>query len=211
MYPGESDFKYAIQSLRQGGIVAYPTETFYGLAVDPKNDQALASLYALKKRADQKPISLIVPDLVELQLLTSSSSRTYESLIDSFWPGPLTLIFPAKNTLSRVLTGGGETIAVRISSNPVAMELCTRWGGAITATSANISGEIPLISATEVKVLLGDKIACVLDGGVAAGGLGSTIVHCSEAEKKCQIIREGAIPLSAISDKLPSHYIICKS
>jgi len=209
--PSKHDLEQALQSLKEGGIVAYPTETFYGLAVDPENDQAIASLYALKQREKRKPLSLIIPDLEQLFTIASSCPEAYKKMIDTFWPGPLTLIFPAKKDISSALTGGGTTVAMRISSHPVAMELCVLWGRALTATSANISGEPPLVTARDVYDLWGDQISFILDGGTAPGGKGSTIIRCFDKEKECRIIREGAIDELEISHNLPSHYIICKS
>jgi len=209
--PSERDFEHALQCLRQGGIVAYPTETFYGLAVDPENEQAITALYALKGREEQKPISLIIQDVTQLSSLACSFPEGYKSLIDSFWPGPLTLIFPAQKHISSVLTGGGRSLAIRISSHPVARKLCESWGGALTATSANISGEAPLVSAQDIHDMFGEKLSFVLDGGLTPGGQGSTIVHCSDREKECTVIREGVISISKIALKLPSHYNICKS
>jgi L-threonylcarbamoyladenylate synthase len=209
--PCNHDFEQALQSLKQGGIVAYPTETFYGLAVDPENDQAIAALYALKQREKRKPLSLLVSNLEQLLCVASSCSKSYEKLIDAFWPGPLTLIFPAKKHISSALTGGGTTVAVRISSHPVATELCRLWGRALTATSANVSGSEPLVSASDVRALLGDQISFILDGGTTPGGKGSTIIRCLDKKKICQIIREGAIDTLEISQNLPSHDIICKS
>lgn len=211
MKPCKHDLEQALQTLKQGGIVAYPTETFYGLAVDPENDQAIASLYALKQRERRKPLSLLIPDLEELFSVASSCPEAYVKLIDTFWPGPLTLIFPAKKSVSSALTGGETTVAVRISSHPVAMELCALWGRALTATSANVSGEPALVTAKDVYDLWGDQVSFILDGGITPGGKGSTIIRCFDKEKECRIIREGVIDLSEISRNLPPHYIICKS
>ena len=209
--PDEFGFVQAIDALKNGGIVAYPTETFYGLAVDPENDQAIDSLYALKKREKTKPISLLVPDLEYLSKLVSSIPKPYEKLIESFWPGPLTLIFPVLNNVLLKLIGGDKTIAIRISSNPVAEKLCVAMGKAITATSANVSGEPALITATEVANLWGDKIACIIDGGSAPGGKGSTILRYSENKNECHIIRGGAISRDAITAILPFNYTICNT
>lgn len=207
--PDDFCFAQAINALKNGGIVAYPTETFYGLAVDPENDQAIDLLYALKKREKKKPISLLIPDLEYLTKLVSSFPSPYKTLIESFWPGPLTLIFPVRSTISSKLTGGGETIAIRISSNPVAEKLCSSMGKAITATSANLSGSPALVTATDVSNLWGDKISYIIDGGSTPGGKGSTIIRCKEKQNECHIIRDGAISREAIANILPFNYTIC--
>lgn len=209
--PSENDFALALQALKQGGIVAYPTETFYGLAVDPANEQAIAALFTLKGRERNNPLSLLVPSMEQLFSLVSSVQEPYEKLIDNFWPGPLTLIFPARENVSPLLTGGGTTIAIRISSHPVAQQFCTMWGGAITATSANFSGEPALVTAGEVAEHLGEQVSFILDGGTSPGGKGSTIVRCVEKEKECQILRQGVIAEKDLSEVLPFNYRICKS
>ncbi len=211
VYPSDHAFEQALSALQEGGIVAFPTETFYGLAVDPENDQAISSLYTLKKREISKPLSLLVPNLKNLSSSVRSIPLPYKKLISVFWPGPLTLIFPAHTTTSSLLTGGGDTLAIRISSNPVAQHLCELWGKPFTATSANISGEPALVTASEVHDLWGDQVSFILDGGEAPGGKGSTIVRCVGKEYTCRILRDGVISVKKISQALPLNYIVCKS
>ncbi|MBU0943489.1 MAG: threonylcarbamoyl-AMP synthase [Proteobacteria bacterium] len=200
MQPSLGQYKAALETLEKGGIVAYPTETFYGLAVDPWNDQALSALYDLKKRERWKPLSLLVADETVLCSYVRSFHPLYHSLIRSFWPGPLTLIFPAQKETSLLLRGGGDTLAIRISSHPVAQKLCTLWGGAITATSANESGQPPLESVTQLKTLWGDRVGYVLDGGPVAGGKGSTMVEIIDDEVR--IVRNGVIDAKKIFQAL---------
>ena len=139
--PSSLDYQQALQTLKQGGIVAYPTETFYGLAVDPENDQAITALYSLKQRDPWKKFSLLVPDIKCLSSCVATISEPYQKLIDVFWPGPLTLVFPAKHTGRSPIAGGSDTLAIRISSHPVAARICSHWGGPLTATSANVRAE----------------------------------------------------------------------
>ncbi len=210
VFPSDHEFEQALNTLKEGGIVAFPTETFYGLAVDPENDQAIASLFALKKRATGKPLTLLVPDLEVLSSTVDFIPLPYKKFISVFWPGPLTLVFPARTNTSHLLTGDDNTLAIRISSNPVAQHLCQLWGRSFTATSANISGESALVTAAEVHDLWGDEIGCILDGGEAPGGKGSTIVRCTEQEYACHILRDGVISAKLISQALPLNYIVCK-
>jgi L-threonylcarbamoyladenylate synthase len=207
--PNELCYLKAIDALKNGGIVAYPTETFYGLAVDPDNDQAIESLYSLKKREKQKAVSLLIPDYTYLSSLVSSRPAPYNMLIESFWPGPLTLIFSALDTVSNKLTDSENTIAIRVSSNCIAQKLCSSWGNAITATSANISGERAMITAAEVVKQWGNKITYIIDGGTTPGGNGSTILRCLKDQTQCEIVREGSITKEQIVNILPSHYTIC--
>ena len=209
LFPSEQAYQQALQTLRQGGIVAYPTETFYGLAVDPENDRAIKALYSLKKRESQKQLSLLVPDLGVLSSCIPFISKPYQSLIDVFWPGPLTLVFPAKQDTFPCLTGGSDTLAIRISSHPVAAKLCSLWGRPLTATSANVSGEAAFVAADQVKSQWDDQIASILDGGRVPGGKGSTIVCCEGSI--CRILRSGVIPSKEIAQALPNGYALSHS
>jgi L-threonylcarbamoyladenylate synthase len=206
--PSESDYQQALLTLKQGGIVAYPTETFYGLAVDPENDLAIKSLYLLKKRSAGKKLSLLVPDLQVLFSCISSVSRPEQTLIEAFWPGPLTLVFSGKPGAFPSLIRGGDTLAIRISSHPVAAKLCSMWGRPLTATSANVSGEAAFITAEQVTKQWGREIGFILDGGRVPGGKGSTIIRCKSSV--CSILRDGVIPKKAIAQVLPDSQLHLK-
>ena len=202
--PAHDKYVQAVQALQQGGIVAYPTETFYGLAVDPANASAVALLYRLKQREATKAISLLVPDLTVLSSYLASYPEPYKTLIKQFWPGPLTLIFdPPDNTLQYV-SRNNLGLAIRISSHPVAHEFSRLFGGAITASSANISGRNPLCSAEAVREVFGETISYVLDGGKTPGIDGSTILKCKGHE--CYILRQGIISQAAIRNALPNNF-----
>ncbi len=206
--PGHDEYMQAVQALRRGGIVAYPTETFYGLAVDPFNAAAVASLYRLKKREAAKAITLLVPDLLTLSSCVSEFPTPYKLLVKRFWPGPLTLIFtPADKSLHH-LNKNDQSLAIRISSHPVAHTFCSLFGAAVTASSANISGQSALCSAKEVNELWGEKVAYILDGGITPGICGSTILQCTG--NICHILRQGAISYESIRNTLPGYYTICK-
>jgi len=207
--PSPEEYELAVQVLHEGGIVAYPTETYYGLAVDPANQEAVAALYHLKLRESNKALSLIVPDLLTLYQYSLQFPPVYKILTDTFWPGPLTLIFTATKSCVLSLKKDDNSLAIRISSNPVAQKFCSLWGNAITASSANISGKPALSSAEAVKKQWGSQISYVLDGGETAGGTPSTIVRCKEY--CCEIIRDGVITEHDISKVLPDCYKICKS
>jgi L-threonylcarbamoyladenylate synthase len=194
--PSEEDFRRAVAILEQGGIVAFPTETFYGLAVDPFNEKALAALFRLKGRPGYKPFSVLVADEGQLSALTSSIPPVYRPLMQVFWPGPLTMIFPARAGLSSILTGDGSGIGVRISSHPVARKFCQLWGKPMTATSANKSGKLAASNAHEVRQFLGDGVDCILDGGQTPGDKGSTVVGIDTG--KVQLIRAGVIDFASL-------------
>lgn len=180
-----------------GGVVAFPTETTYGLAVDPFNPEALARLFRLKRRPEEKPVLVLVEDREGLAALVREVPAPYLPLMDGCWPGALTLIFPVRPGLPALLTGGSGTAGVRISSHPLAMGLVRLYGGPLTATSANLSGQAPAATAAEVVAQLGEGVDYLLDGGPATGGLGSTIVGLGPAGLK--LIRAGVIPVSLLA------------
>jgi len=193
---GPASLDHAVACLKKGGIVAFPTETYYGLAADPFNEQALQSLFRLKERDSRKPVLVLINDIKQLGLIAQSVPDVYRPLMERFWPGPLTLIFPGRRDLIPLLTGGTGTIGVRISSNAIATELCRRWGGPITATSANVSGKVPAVSADEVEAAFRSGVQWVIDGGNAPAGGASTIVGTGDG--RLRLIRKGQIEFSTI-------------
>ena len=182
----------AVEILNNGGIVAYPTETFYGLGVKFDKENSLKKLFELKKRQEEKPMPLIIGSRASLSMIAASVNEIAESLMDKFWPGPLTLILEAKKGLSPYLTADTGRIAVRIPGESAALYLVREAGFPITATSANPSGMPPAEDADAVIRYFGEKIDMVIDGGRTAGGLPSTIVDA--AGESIKIVREGAIP-----------------
>ena len=175
--------------LQQGGIVAFPTETYYGLAVDPECERAVAKLFQVKQRQAYKPLLLLIDRSEQLYDLVSEIPHKYVELMEKFWPGPLTLVFPARKDLSRQLTGNTGTIGVRISPHPIARKLVRKMGKPITATSANLSGVAPAKTADEVFEMFQDKVDYILDGGKTAAGLCSTVVGLQDGH--LTILREG--------------------
>ncbi|MDO9042023.1 MAG: L-threonylcarbamoyladenylate synthase [Desulfocapsaceae bacterium] len=192
----EDDYRWAVAVLEQGGIVAFPTETFYGLAVDPFNEKALTDLFRLKGRPSHKPFLVLIQNETQLTSLASSIPPVYRPLMQAFWPGPLTLVFPAVARLSPVLIGDSNGIGVRISPHPVARAFGQMWGRPMTATSANLSGMPAARTAYEVRQFFGDEVACVLDGGQTPGGMSSTVVGLYQGE--LQLIRAGVIEFSSL-------------
>ena len=190
------DLTSALLVLKQGGVVAFPTETYYGLAVDPFNSQAVERLFLLKQRPSAKPILVLIDRQERLSDLCAEIPGQFQPLLDRFWPGPLTLIFPALPDLSPPLTAGTGTVGVRISSHPLALAFCALAGGAITATSANLSGLRPAASEHEVLVQFGTHLDWLVKGGATQGGLASTIVAADRGGLR--LVREGVIPFGEI-------------
>ncbi|MFH7320656.1 L-threonylcarbamoyladenylate synthase [Desulfurivibrio sp. D14AmB] len=196
---GEGELARAVAVIRAGGMVAFPTETYYGLAVDPFNREALSRLFAVKRRAPDKPILCLVHERGQLELLARRVPASYEPLITAFWPGPLTLIFEAREEVPLVLTGYSGTVGIRISSHPLATRLAAAFGGPISATSANLSGLPAAASAAEVTAQLGPDVDLVLDGGATPGGRGSTLVGLAGDEPV--LIRPGVISQEELMEK----------
>lgn len=199
--PGDDQVLEAAQFLSQGGVVAFPTETYYGLAVDPDNETALSRLFQVKNRPWYKPVLLLIHDLSLLDSLVTAIPEAYRPLIAQHWPGPLTLIFPARAGLSSYLTGGTETVGIRISPHPKALALGRAFGKAITATSANLSGRHPARFAAEVVSAFGSDIDYVIDGGKTPAGPCSTIVGLYGG-KLC-LLRPGAIEIAGLKTCQP--------
>jgi L-threonylcarbamoyladenylate synthase len=197
--PSDEDYRRATAVLEQGGIVAFPTETFYGLAVDPFNEKALTALFQLKRRVLHKPFLVLIQDETQLSHLASSIPLIYLPLMKAFWPGPLTLVFPACAELSSALTGESGGIAVRISPHPVAGIFGQMWGRPMTATSANLSGLPAARTVDEVRRFFGDGVSCILEGGQTPGGMSSTVVGLNHG--KLQLIRAGVIDFSSLTQE----------
>ena len=174
--------------------MAIPTETFYGLAVDPANEAAVSKLFELKRRPETKPVLVLIANITQLTPLVESTPDLYQELMTEFWPGPLTLVFPARDTVSSLLTAGTGTIGIRHSPHPVALELIELLGAPITATSANLSGRPSAVSAQEVTKMFGGQLDLVLDGGTSEGQLPSTVVRVVEG--RCCVEREGVVDLA---------------
>lgn len=185
----------SVSALEYGGVIAYPTETFYGLGVRFDKHNSLKRLYALKKRPVEKAMPLIIGGVDMLQQIASDDWLRHmpapaKSLMERFWPGPLTLLMPAKNGLSEYLTAGTGKIAVRVPGDSFALHLAQKTGFPFTATSANISGMPPADNADSVIKYFRDGIDLLIDSGNTSGGLPSTIVDVSA--DKLRIVRKGA-------------------
>lgn len=187
---------HACAVLQAGGVVAFPTETYYGLAVDPFNQAALSRLFTLKGRSADKPVLLIIDNPSQLGSLVAEIPPPYAVLMEKFWPGPLTLVFPGAESLPELLTGRRGTIGLRVSSHPVARQLVRAFGRAITATSANFSGQPAAVIACGVRDQLGSGVDVVIDGGETPGGQGSTLLGYQEG-RVC-LLRAGVIPFARI-------------
>jgi L-threonylcarbamoyladenylate synthase len=185
----------AAAALRRGGVVAYPTETFYGLGALASDGAAVERLVRVKGRPDGKPLPLLGADLAQLEAVAHLTPLA-RRLGERFWPGPLTLVVAARPGLHPAITGGGATVGVRITSGEVAAALALAAGGALVATSANLAGEPPSRSAGSLDPALRSRLDFVLDAGDAPGGQPSTVVAV-EGER-LTLLRAGAVPFEAL-------------
>ena len=190
----------AVKILKKGGIIAYPTETFYGLGVDAINKKSVERLYKLKERDTLKPIPILIGNLSMLGLVVKEIPEVAEKLIKRFWPGPLTIIFYASTNIPSLLTANTQKIGVRISSNPIAQKILKLFASPITATSANISLGISATSPKEIIDYFGDKVDMILDGEKLESTHPSTVIDITVSPP--QIVREGIIPRETIEEYL---------
>lgn len=193
----DEELARAAEVLRGGGVVAFPTETFYGLAVDPFNNEALERLFRLKERSRAKPVLVLIDKIESLGRLVQVTPEQYHALIAGFWPGPLTLVFAGLTRLPALLTDSRGTVGVRLSSHPLARRLAKAFSGAITGTSANPSGLPPAVTPAQVQELFPVGIDHIIDGGQVPGGAGSTIIGVEG--DGLQLIRDGSISYEDIS------------
>ncbi len=189
--PDPKEIERAVQFLRDGDVIAYPTETIYGLGADVFNKKAVKKIFDLKARDYGLPISILVADFEMLRTCVSAVPDEALPLIRRFWPGPLTILFPAHKDFPRGLITNTGKVGIRISSNPVAAALVKCLGRPITTTSANRSGFPPSLNVHHVTKYFGDRIRCIVDGGECEPTRGSTVVDVSE--ETMRIIRDGAI------------------
>lgn len=181
--------------LSEDKVGAIPTETIYGLACNPFSERALERLFQLKQREHNKPILLLLGKMEDLSLVVKCIPPKAYILMKRFWPGPLTIVLPARRSLPKLLTGGLDTIGVRLTSSDIARSIARTFGKPITGTSANISGEPPCRSAQEVLKVF-PNIDFVVDGGESKSLTPSTVVEIIDNEVK--LIREGVIAFTEI-------------
>lgn len=194
----------AARALRSGEVIAIPTDTVYGLAAAIDRPDAIERVYTLKGRPTEKAIPVLIADPAHVSRLTPRMPRMAARLAHAFWPGALTLVLPAlpdlPNGVTTLTPDGIETVAVRVPDNPLARAIIAVAGGALAVTSANRSGAPPAVEAREVDDLGLPRPLFVVDGGRAPGGTPSTIVLATT--ERPEILRQGAIPMTAISAAL---------
>jgi L-threonylcarbamoyladenylate synthase len=204
--PQRDAIQEAAKWILNGGLVALPTDTLYGLAADPFSSDAVARVFAVKGRSAERALPLIAADISQVTAHLSRLSEFAQRLVHRFWPGPLTLLVPAPAALARDVTGGTGKVGVRVPADAVARAICAEAGRPITATSANISGEPATSDPDQVERSLGDRLDLLVDTGSTAGGAPSTIVDVTGIEPV--LVRAGAISwdhIQACLHNAPTH------
>lgn len=185
----------AADLLRQGQLVVFPTDTVYGVGADTFSEAAIELLYRVKERALEKGIPILLADAEDLHKVARDVPASAQSLIERFWPGPLTLIVPRREKLPANISPN-ENIAVRIPDNENVRDLIRAAGGAVATTSANRSGDPPARSAMEALRALEGRVAAVVDGGEAQHGVPSTVLDCTVDPPR--VLRQGALSKAAL-------------
>jgi len=190
-HPQPEPIARAAAVLRAGGIVAFPTETVYGLGADALNEQAVRKIFAAKGRPSNNPLIVHVADLDAARRLSSHWPAAAEKLACAFWPGPLTLVVPKADSIPAIVTAGGPTVALRMPNHPVARALLLAAQRPLAAPSANLSTRVSAVRAEHVATGLAGRIELILDGGPTGGGLESTVVDVSGLQPR--LLRHGLI------------------
>jgi len=198
--PDSSLVSYAAEQIKKGFVLALPTDTFYGLAVDPYNLRAVDKIYEIKERGKHKPLSLLIESVEQAELLSAPLPDEFYLLAERFWPGPLTIIVRAAPRLPLKVTANTGNIALRFPENKIPLAIIRAAGVPVTATSANLSGHQECTTAQQVKEQLAQRVPIIIDGGKSMREVPSTIVYLANGGWK--LMREGAISVQQIEDFL---------
>ena len=202
----KNDIHAAVALLRAGEVVAFPTETVYGLGADASNPQAVRQIFEIKGRPDHHPLIVHIADAPQLDLWAEDIPDTAWRLAAQFWPGPLTLILSRRSDVAREITGGQDTIGVRVPDHPMAAALLRAFGGGIAAPSANRFGRVSPTTAQHVCDELGSRVGMILDGGSCRIGVESTIV--SLVHGMAVLLRPGGLSVEALEDTLKQKILL---
>jgi L-threonylcarbamoyladenylate synthase len=188
--------------ITSSGVIAFRTDTFYGLGAEPFNRSAVQKIRELKGREEDKPILVVISDAKEIQRLIPHRSKRFDDVVQKFWPGPLTVIGQAAPDLPDELTAGTKSVGVRLPDDDRVRALIEACGGALTATSANVSGQPAARTAAEVESYFGQRLDLIVDDGVTTSEAPSTVVDATTNELK--LVREGVIPWSEVRSAISS-------
>jgi len=189
---------YVVRAIDQGKMVGLPTDTFYGLAVDPVNLHAVDGIYDLKRRARNKPLSLMIHDMGHAFELSRDLDSRFDRLAEKFWPGPLTLIVKAGTKLPLRVTANTGNVALRVPAAEIPRAIIRRFGRPITATSANLQNAAECTDAISLDAQLGHPLPMIVHGGVSGNQVATTIIDLTR-DTGWEVVREGAIPTYEIA------------
>ena len=191
-----NEIQKAAQLIQEGGLVAFPTETVYGLGADALNPLAVAQIFEVKKRPQFDPLIVHVADMRQAEILVLKFPEKAMKLIGRFWPGPLTLVLPKSPLVPDIVTSSLPTVAIRVPNHPLALELIRESGRPLAAPSANLFGQVSPTTAEHVRRSFGNKVGMILDGGSCSIGVESTVI--SFIDKEPVLLRPGGAPLEEI-------------
>jgi tRNA threonylcarbamoyl adenosine modification protein (Sua5/YciO/YrdC/YwlC family) len=196
----DEGIRRAAAAIRRGEVVIFPTDTVFGIGTTPFDEQAVLRLYTVKQRPLHKPIPVLLADTTDLAQVTAAVSPIAQGLIDRFWPGPLTLVLPGNHKLPAALSDNGG-VAVRIPDRRSTRAMIRLAGGAVAATSANLSGLPPAPSAAKALAQLGEGVALALEGGASFLGMASTVIDCRGSAPR--LLRPGPLTAEELAAFLP--------
>jgi L-threonylcarbamoyladenylate synthase len=202
----QPDLEEGVSILKKGGVIAYPTDTVYGLGADAFNSVAVERIYEIKDRSESNPFPLLIADVKQLAALAEPIPELARFLARQFWPGGVTLVLSKKDTVPAYLASG-PTIAVRVPDHPTCLALLQHLAGPLIGTSANVSGQPAALTADEVRQQLGDRVDLVIDGGRCPGGKESTVVDTTREPPA--VLRQGIVPSREI-DRAYEEYLEAK-
>jgi L-threonylcarbamoyladenylate synthase len=200
--PEDRPLVLAAEVIQAGGVIVYPTETLYGIGADALNASAGNRVHVAKQRKERKPLLVIVPDRDSVSLLSQEAPPAARTLMEAFWPGPLTLVLPASDNVPGEVTQGTGTVGIRIPSSPLCIQLLRLAGTPIISTSANISGDGPCQSVDEIENVLKPHVDLLLDAGPLEESGPSTVVDVTTDVPR--ILRAGTIPAETLRGILPN-------
>jgi L-threonylcarbamoyladenylate synthase len=194
--PRDDHIVKSFQIIKDGGVIVFPTQYLYGLGADALNVEAVDKVFEIKQRSYHKPLLILIPHRQDLKRLVQHVSSAAVHIMNCFWPGAVTLVFKAKDTVPENLTANTGKVGIRMPQHPVALALSKAVGGPLTATSANITGDSGCSTVSDIDLRISDNVDLILDAGPLKGGTGSTVVDVTIDPPK--ILRDGAIPAKDI-------------
>jgi L-threonylcarbamoyladenylate synthase len=192
----------AVEVLRSGGLVAFPTETVYGLGADAGDEGAVARIFEVKRRPRDHPLIVHLAAAELIDAWADDVPPEARLLADAFWPGPLTMLLPRSDRVADAVTGGRPTVGLRVPDHPVARALLEAFGGGVAAPSANRFGKVSPTTAQHVQSDLGDDVDLILDGGPCQVGVESTIIDLARPDRPAEVVRAGGVSLERLADVL---------